>query len=52
MLNGKRPAVEHLDERHAQHDAKHAVERAGIRHGVEMRADEERWALRWDVSAG
>jgi hypothetical protein len=38
----QRRAAEHLHQRDAKDHAKHTVERSRIRHGVEMRSDEER----------
>ena len=42
-LNGKWKwlAIEEIDERDGEHDAKHAVERTGVRNGIEVRADEQ-----------
>ena len=42
-LDGERqpPAAEQVDERDAEDHAEDAVEGAGVRHGVEMRADEQ-----------
>ena len=41
MANGRRRPPSRFDQRDAQHDAEHTVEGARVRHGVEMRADEQ-----------
>ena len=42
MLKGSGRRSDEFDERQPENDAENAVERAGARHRVEMRADEER----------
>ena len=41
MANGSVRPSKMLDQRHSEHDAQNAVERSGVRNGVQMRADEQ-----------